>query len=239
MLILTESWVLGLEHQHGCQLDIFGSQLWVVTSRWNGGKKIHLNLCTKWILLTLTLMAMMGQMSRNSIHMKCPCHLNVDDDDCLGSPVYVICPNVDTRGWSCYKATGPMSNVGQISIIFEGWYLRWKWKIRLWLLIFSVFKLETKSYFSICYIDNSITTCVKLHSSQHLTAQKWWNSRTMSSHSAQGWRNNSVFEYYSNTWCRKLVFLYSYSGDFLKPNIIRIRIRAIFSNWILFVFVLG
>ena len=35
------------------------------------------------------------------------------------------------------------------------------------------------------------------------------------------------------------LYSYSYSGDFLKPNIIRIRIRAIFSNRILFVFVFG
>ena len=54
----------------------------------------------------------------------------------------------------------------------------------------------------------------------------------------QRWANNSVFEYYSNTWGRILVFIfvfgwlfeteyysYSYSGDFLKPNNIRIRIR--------------
>ena len=62
--------------------------------------------------------------------------------------------------------------------------------------------------------------------------------------SHQRWANNSVFEYYSNTWGRILVFVfvfgwffeteyysYSYSGDFLKPNIIRIRIRVIFSNF--------
>ena len=68
----------------------------------------------------------------------------------------------------------------------------------------------------------------------------------------QRWANNSVFEYYSNTWGRILVFVfvfgwlfeteyysYSYSGDFLKTNIIRIRIRVIFSNRILFVFVFG
>ena len=68
----------------------------------------------------------------------------------------------------------------------------------------------------------------------------------------QRWANNSVFEYYSNTWGRILVFVfvfgwlleteyysYSYSCDFLKPNIIRIRIRVIFSNRILFVFVFG
>ena len=35
------------------------------------------------------------------------------------------------------------------------------------------------------------------------------------------------------------LYSYSYSGDFLKPNIIRIRIRVIFSNRILFVFVFG
>ena len=71
-------------------------------------------------------------------------------------------------------------------------------------------------------------------------------------HSDQRWANNSVFEYYSNTWDRILVFVfvfgwlfeteyysYSYSGDFLKTNIIRIRIRVIFSNRILFVFVFG
>ena len=59
----------------------------------------------------------------------------------------------------------------------------------------------------------------------------------------QRWANNSVFEYYSNTWGRILVFVfvfgwffeteyysYSYSGDFLKPNIIRIRIRVIFQT---------
>ena len=34
-------------------------------------------------------------------------------------------------------------------------------------------------------------------------------------------------------------YSYSYSGDFLKPNIIRIRIRVIFSKRILFVFVFG
>ena len=68
----------------------------------------------------------------------------------------------------------------------------------------------------------------------------------------QRWADNSVFEYYSNTCGRILVFVfvfrwlfeteyysYSYSGNFLKPNIIRIRIRAIFSNRILFVFVFG
>ena len=66
----------------------------------------------------------------------------------------------------------------------------------------------------------------------------------------QRWANNSVFEYYSNTWGRILVFVfgwfleteyysYSYSGDFLKTNIIRIRIRVIFWNRILFVFVFG
>ena len=49
----------------------------------------------------------------------------------------------------------------------------------------------------------------------------------------QRWANNSVFEYYSNTWGRILVFIfvigwlfetkyYSYSGDFLKPNVIHI-----------------
>ena len=55
---------------------------------------------------------------------------------------------------------------------------------------------------------------------------------------SQRWANNLVFEYYSNTWGRILVFVfvfgwlfeteyysYSYSGDFLKPNSIRIRIR--------------
>ena len=57
------------------------------------------------------------------------------------------------------------------------------------------------------------------------------------------WANNSVFEYYSNTWGWILVFefvfgwlfkteyySYSYSVDFLKPNIIRIRIRVIFQT---------
>ena len=80
--------------------------------------------------------------------------------------------------------------------------------------------------------------------------------RTTADHSQtrgnQRWANNSVFEYYSNTWGRILVFVfvfgwlfeteyysYSYSGDFLKTNIIRIRIRVIFSNRILFVFVFG
>ena len=80
----------------------------------------------------------------------------------------------------------------------------------------------------------------------------------------QRWANNSAFEYHSNTWGRILVFVfvfgwlfwnrilflfvfgrfsqtkyysYSYSGDFLKPNII--RIRQIFSNRISFVFVFG
>ena len=34
-------------------------------------------------------------------------------------------------------------------------------------------------------------------------------------------------------------YSYSYSGDFFKPNNIRIRIRSIFSNRIIFVFVFG
>ena len=62
-------------------------------------------------------------------------------------------------------------------------------------------------------------------------------------HPYQKWANNSVFEYYSITWGRILVFvfvfrwlfetkyyLYSYSSDFLKPNIIRIRIQVIFQT---------
>ena len=50
----------------------------------------------------------------------------------------------------------------------------------------------------------------------------------------QRWANNSVFEYYLNTWGQILVFVF---GDLLKPNII--RIRMIFSNRISFVFVVG
>ena len=34
-------------------------------------------------------------------------------------------------------------------------------------------------------------------------------------------------------------YSYLYSGDFFKPNTIRIRIRSIFSNRIIFVFVFG
>ena len=55
----------------------------------------------------------------------------------------------------------------------------------------------------------------------------------------QRWANNSVFEYYLNTWGQILVFVfgwlfeteyYSYSGNFLIPNIIRIRIQVIFQT---------
>ena len=50
-------------------------------------------------------------------------------------------------------------------------------------------------------------------------SQKWNNG-------VQRWANNSVFEYYSNTWGRILVFVlgflgteyYSYSADFLESN---------------------
>merc|ERR1711978_454739 len=50
--------------------------------------------------------------------------------------------------------------------------------------------------------------------------------------------NNSVFEYYSNN-IRIPKYSYSYSVDIFKPNNIRIRIRVIFSNRIIFVFVFG
>ena len=54
----------------------------------------------------------------------------------------------------------------------------------------------------------------------------------------QRWANNSVFEYYSNN-IRIPKYSYSYSVDIFKPNNIRIRIRVIFSNRIIFVFVFG
>merc|ERR1711978_741589 len=50
--------------------------------------------------------------------------------------------------------------------------------------------------------------------------------------------NNSVFEYYSNN-IRIPKYSYSYSGDFFKPNNIRIRIRSFFGTRIIFVFVFG
>ena len=69
-------------------------------------------------------------------------------------------------------------------------------------------------------------------------------------HDWQKWANNSVFEYYSNSWGRILVFvfvfgwffsnriiLYSYLVDFFKPNNKSIRIWLIFSNGVIFVFV--
>ena len=66
-------------------------------------------------------------------------------------------------------------------------------------------------------------------------------SVTYQSLSLQRWANNSVFEYYSSIRIRILLeteyYSYSYSCDFLKPNIIRIRIRLIFWNRIVFVFV--
>ena len=77
----------------------------------------------------------------------------------------------------------------------------------------------------------------------HILEGKEEKMRGFKSCSSQRWANNSVFEYYSNTWGRILVFVfvfgwlfeteyysYSYSGDFLKPNIIRIRIRVIFQT---------
>ena len=54
----------------------------------------------------------------------------------------------------------------------------------------------------------------------------------------QRWANNSVFEYYSNN-IRIPKYSYSYLVDIFKPNNIRIRIRVIFSNRIIFVFVFG
>ena len=56
--------------------------------------------------------------------------------------------------------------------------------------------------------------------------------------SDQRWANNSVLEYYSNN-IRIPKYSYSYSVDIFKPNNIRIRIRVIFSNRIIFVFVFG
>ena len=54
----------------------------------------------------------------------------------------------------------------------------------------------------------------------------------------QRWANNSVFEYYLNN-IRIPKYSYSYSVNIFKPNNIRIRIRVIFSNRIIFVFVFG
>ena len=83
-----------------------------------------------------------------------------------------------------------------------------------------------------------IMVMLRIRNMMVIPEPSWYHWEDGWVHLFQRWANNSVFEYYSNTWGRILVFVFvfgwlfetKYYSHFLKPNIICIRIWVIFQT---------
>ena len=125
---------------------------------------------------------------------------------------------------------------------------KWMW---CWFQTIWAAHLDELFILQLLFLFTVFLTCFRppraiARAEMYLNEQKWifclfyqsryFNLKEISG--SQRWANNSVFEYYSNN-IQIPKYSYSYSDDIFKPNNIRVRIRVIFSNRIIFVFVFG